>query len=197
MRKIVTLAALFVLASFPAFAGHFDPDGKFEGKVSAGIQNATRAFERTHDAVALRGTVTKLVERNPSLADDAVYVSAALPADERTEIAKALAAAYADLAAKDPKSAGFAAIKAALTFAPRTFQTAFANETIQLLGVASATAAPVGGASVNGGSASGNAASASGNGGSASGNGGGGGGGFAGGGALASPAALVGSVSPN
>jgi hypothetical protein len=183
MRKIVLLAALFLSASFPAIAGHFDPDGKFEGKVSAGIQNATHAFERTHDTVALRRTVTKLVEHDPSLADDAVYVSTNLPADEQTEIAKALAAAYADLAAKDPKSAGFAAIKAALTFAPRTFQTAFKNETDQLLGVASATGA-AGGAGGNGGSASGN------------GGGGGGGGGFAGAGAP-SPAAPGGSVSPN
>lgn len=178
MRMPTLLAAMLLLATFPAFAGHFAPDGKFEGTVGAGVQNAINAFARTHDAGRLRATIVKLVERDPGLVDDAIHAGASLPADGQVEIAKALAAAYADLAAKDPKSAGLASIKAALTFAPQPIQTAFTTETNQLLGVASV-------AGGNGGAANGASGS------------GGVGGGFGGGVNASSTTAPAASVSPN
>ncbi len=138
MRNIFPAAsAVFVALAAPAFAGHFAPDGAFEGKVSARIHQALNAYERARDAPALERAVAALIRRDPHLADDAIYASLGLSEDEQTDIADGLAIAYSDLKTNDPANA--AVIANAVKFAPQPFQIAFNAELADLSRIAAST----------------------------------------------------------
>jgi hypothetical protein len=157
MRKILLLgSALMFTFAAPAFAGHFKTDGTFVGKVSPRVQKAINAYARTQDAAALQKDIATLLANDPGLADDVVFASTNLPADEQTAIANGLAQAEANLLAKDPNSPGAAAIKTAEGFAPQPFQTAYTTELNTLLGQASLNGGNGnGGGGGNGGSGTG------------------------------------------
>ena len=137
MRKMVLLAsAAFLFASVPAFAGHFNRQGAFVGKVDSRVERALRAFNRTGDAAALQAAIASIVSSNSGAADDAVFAARSLPPAAQAAVADGLAQAWANLAATNPN--GAAKVKAASNYGSQSFQTAYNTQAATVTGEASA-----------------------------------------------------------
>jgi hypothetical protein len=94
MRNVLTMmcAAAFVLgAPMPAGAGTFDAVGKFVGAVSPQISRAVTSFPA--GGAALANQTAALVEADPSLADDFVFVARNANPGQKQAIAAGLALA--------------------------------------------------------------------------------------------------------
>ena len=154
MRKTILLASV----AFLALASRADAVNGGPGagqnnasvcQIDPSVQRLLNAYKRDQDAGALKKGVASLVHKHPGLASGVVCAANALPADapgtlaEQTAIADGLAAAWANLAAKDPEQA--AVIKTAIGNATSFIQTAFNDEAGKLTGSASVNGVGVSG----------------------------------------------------
>ncbi len=117
MRKrwlALCLATCVLGASTPAPAGWFDEKGQFVGTVSPEITELLRVFPA--GGPGLRAAIARAVEADPSLADDAVFVTGSANTCQRESCRAGLADAASSLANNGSAAARAAAqrIRAAL-----------------------------------------------------------------------------------